>query len=139
MKVGKEEVVGLVVAVEQFVKRNHQAENAQWEARSRRIVAQLGDISGLTASVAPNTAGYLDADLTWDEATIPLNRDTLRQELSRGTPRVQLEVIITQDSGTRTWHATARTRLLRDGEELLVARRLREVFKAAAASAGQPG
>ena len=41
---------------------------------------------------------------------------------------MELEVIVTQDPDTTTWHATARTRVLRDGEELLVADRLRAVF-----------
>lgn len=48
--------------------------------------------------------------------------------LAKGTPRVELEVLVTKDPVTTTWHATARTRVLRDGEELLVADRLRAVF-----------
>ena len=131
MKVGKEEVIGLIVALERFVKHDHQADQARWDDRAQRIVAQLQGIPGLTAVFAPNTAGYTDADLTWDEKVIPLNRDTLRQQLSAGTPRVQLEVIMTEDKGTTVWHATARTRVLRDGEEILVARRLREIFEGA--------
>ncbi len=131
MKVGKEEVIGLIVALERFVKHDHQADQARWDDRAQRIVAQLQGIPGLTAVFAPNTAGYTDADLTWDENVIPLNRESLRQQLSAGTPRVQLEVIMTEDKGTTTWHATARTRVLRDGEEVLVARRLREIFEGA--------
>lgn len=135
MKVGKEEIVGLIVALEHFVKSDHMAEMERWNARARRIVERLQGIPGLTASYAVNTAGYGDADLAWDENVIPLNRDSLRRELTNGSPRVELEVIMTQDRGTNVWHATARTRVLRDGEELLVARRLREVFGAKRASA----
>ena len=69
--------------------------------------------------------------LSLEEELASLGDDTLRRALAGGTPRVELEVIITQDRGTTTWHATARTRVLRDGEELLVAKRLREVFEAA--------
>jgi seryl-tRNA(Sec) selenium transferase len=129
MKVGKEEVIGLIMALERWAKSDHQAEQARWDARARRIVSELQGIHGLTAVYAPNTAGYSDADLTWDEKVIPLNRDTLRHELAAGSPRVQVEVIVTEDKGTSIWHATARTRVLRDGEEVLVARRLREVFQ----------
>ena len=128
MKVGKEEIVGLIVALERFVKQDHAAETERWNDRARRIVARLQGVPGLTATYAMNTAGFGDADLRWDEQRIPLNRDTLRARLSQGSPRVQLEVILTQEHGTTIWHATARTRVLRDGEELLVARRLREVF-----------
>jgi L-seryl-tRNA(Ser) seleniumtransferase len=127
MKVGKEEVIGLITALERFVKEDHRAEQERWEARARRVVGLLQGIPGLTARYQLNTAGYGDADLAWDEAIIPLDRDGLRRALAEGTPRVELEVVVTKGHGT-TWHATARTRLLRDGEEILVARRLREVF-----------
>lgn len=131
MKVGKEEIIGLITALEAFVKTDHVAEVERWNARARRIVAQLQGVPGLTARYALNTAGYGDADLTWSERDIALNQDSLRRELAAGTPRLELEVIITQDRGTPVWHATARTRVLRDGEEILVAKRLREVFMAA--------
>ncbi len=131
MKVGKESVVGLIVALERFMKQDNEAEMARWNARARRVVDALQGIRGLTVSYALNTAGYRDADLRWDEADIPLDRDRLRQQLAGGAPKVELEVIVTKDQGTRTWHATARTRVLRDGEEMLVAKRLREVFQTA--------
>jgi len=131
MKVGKEEIVGLMVALERFVKADHAAETERWNARARRIVDRLQGIHGLTAAYALNTAGYGDADLTWDESDVALNRDSLHRALADGKPRVELEVIVTQDRGTTRWHATARTRVLRDGEEILVAKRLREVFVAA--------
>jgi L-seryl-tRNA(Ser) seleniumtransferase len=131
MKVGKEEIVGLVAALERYVKTDHVADMERWNARARRIAERLQGIRGLRATYALNTAGYGDADLTWDEKDIALSRDTLRRALAEGSPRIELEVIITQDRGSTTWHATARTRVLRDGEELLVAKRLREVFEAA--------
>lgn len=132
MKVGKEEVIGLVAALERFVDQDHLAEAERWKARAERIVGRLQGLPGLTCRLDQNTAGYFDADLTWDEREIPLTKDSLRAALAQGTPRVELEVIYTKDRGTTTWHATARTRVLRDGEELLVADRLRTVFLEAA-------
>ncbi|MFN0181292.1 MAG: hypothetical protein ACKVZ0_20995 [Gemmatimonadales bacterium] len=135
MKVGKEEIVGLVVALERFVAQNHAVDLERWNARARRIVARLQNVPGLTATFALNTAGYADADLTWDPRIIALDRDGLRKALAAGSPRVELEVIITQTAATGLWHASARTRVLRDGEELLVADRLRATFLAARRSA----
>jgi len=131
MKVGKEEVVGLIVALERYVKQDHLAETERWNARARRIVKALEGTPGLTATFAMNTAGFGDADLRWDEAVVPLTGATLREQLASGSPRVQLEVMVTKERGTTIWHATARTRVLRDGEELLVAKRVREVFSSA--------
>ncbi len=136
MKVGKEEVIGLVAALERFVRRDHAGEMAQWNARARRIVDWLQGIPGLEVRYDLNTAGYADADLSWDESVIPLDRDRLKAILSTGRPRVELEVIITKERDSRVWHATARTRVLRDGEELLVAARLREVFLARGSRSG---
>ena len=133
MKVGKEEIIGLITALEHYVKTDHGAEVERWNARAHRMVGRLQGIRGLAVTYAINTAGYWDADLSWDEKDIALNRDSLRLALATGTPRVELEVIITQDRGTTAWHATARARVLRDGEELLVAQRLREVFEGARA------
>lgn len=131
MKVGKEEIVGLVAALERYVKTDHAADMERWNARARRIADRLQGIRGLTAKYALNTAGYGDADLTWDERHIALNRESLRKALATGTPRIELEVIMTNDAGTSVFHATARTRVLRDGEELLVAKRLKEIFEGA--------
>src|SRR5205823_2180101 len=128
MKVGKEEIVGLIVALERFVKQDHVLETNRWAARASRIAGSLQGIPGVTATTAANTAGYTDAEVSWDETVVPLNPDTFRQQLSSGTPKLELE-FISQQSGTKVWHATARTRQLRDGEEMLVARRLREIFE----------
>ena len=131
MKVGKEEIIGLITALEHYVRADHVAEMEHWNARARRMVDALQGIRGLAVTYAINTAGYWDADLRWDEQAIALNRDSLRRALAAGSPRVELEVIVTQDRGTTVWHATARARVLRDGEEVLVAQRVREVFEGA--------
>lgn len=129
MKVGKEEIIGLIVALERFVKQDHLAEEERWAARAQRVAAGLQGIRGLTAEVALNTSRYADVALAWDEAVIPMDRTAVAAKLASGSPRIQLE-LSGQEPGTRRWRATARTRLLRDGEELLVARRLREIFEA---------
>jgi hypothetical protein len=59
-------------------------------------------------------------DLSWDEQVIPMTMDQQRDRLSRGEPRVVL-------FRNYVW-----TSNLRDGEEVLVVRRLREVFGEAA-------
>ena len=51
MKVGREEVIGMLVAVESWVKRDHQAEWAEWVARCDYIAERVTKIPGVTASV----------------------------------------------------------------------------------------
>ena len=116
MKVSKEEIIALVVALERFVNLDIDAEIARWNAKAQWLAEQLADIPGLDARYAENTSGYADVDLSWDRDVIPLDRRQLQQLLREGEPKVIYD-------GT-----TVRTRQLRDGEEQLVARRLRDVF-----------
>ena len=117
MKVGKEEIVGLVVALERFVSLDHRAVTEEWNARARWLADALRDIEGLTAEYAVNTMGYADVYLTRDRSVIPLSPDEARAKLMEGEPRLAYD------------GNTVRTRLLREGEEVLVAKRLREFFE----------
>ncbi|MCH7474941.1 MAG: aminotransferase class V-fold PLP-dependent enzyme [Gemmatimonadetes bacterium] len=117
MKVGKEEIIALVVALERFVALDEQGEIARWNTRARRLADALQGIPGVSAAYAVNTSGYADVDLSWDEAVVGLSQREVKQRLRDGVPRVIYD-------GT-----TVRTRLLRDGEEILVATRVREVFE----------
>jgi L-seryl-tRNA(Ser) seleniumtransferase len=117
MKVGKEEIVALVVALERAVVLNQEEVIAGWNARARWLAAQLQGIPGLRADYRLNTAGYGDVDLSWDQPTIPLTEGEVKQMLKEGEPSVVYD-------GT-----SVRTRLLREGEERLVATRLRAFFE----------
>jgi L-seryl-tRNA(Ser) seleniumtransferase len=58
MKVGKEEMIGLLTAVEQYVQVDWRERARRYEKTVERWVAQFGRIPGLTASrVFPNEAG----------------------------------------------------------------------------------
>lgn len=117
MKVGKEEIVALVVAVERYVKMDHEQELADWSEKARRLASELQGIRGLSAEVAVNTMGYADVDLSWDETVVPLTQDQLKKRLVEGQVRIIYD-------GT-----TVRVRQLDDAELALVARRLREIFE----------
>ncbi|MFQ5792573.1 MAG: hypothetical protein ACE5JI_19045, partial [Acidobacteriota bacterium] len=71
------------------------------------------------AESAINTMGYADVDLSWDQDVIPLTLEQAKEGLMNGEPRLAYD-------GT-----TVRTRCLRDGEEVVVARRLRQFFEEA--------
>ncbi len=117
MKVGKEEIVALVVAVERYVKMDHEKELAGWSEKADRLASELQGIPGLSADVAINTMGYADVDLSWDEKLIPMSQDELKKKLLDGSPKIIYD-------GT-----TVRVRQLDDAEVALVARRLRQVFE----------
>lgn len=121
MKVGKEEIVGLVVALDRYVERDVEAWVAGWSEMARRIATGLADLQGLTAEVVTNTAGYEDVELTWDPEVVRLTTDEVKAGLMAAEPRL-------------AYLMTIRTRLLRDGEDALVIRALRDFFTGAARS-----
>lgn len=116
MKVGKEEIIGLVVALERYLKLDSDQVMRGWETKARYIADQLKGIPGVVAEVAVNTAGYADVDLSWDESVITITPHELKNRLKQGEPPLVYD-------GT-----TVRTRCLDDGEERLVAERLRRFF-----------
>ena len=116
LKVGKEEIVGLVAALERYVALDEEEEIAAWNARARWLADQLQGIDGLEARYELNTHGYCDVELVWDEVVIPLSREDVGRLLRAGDPK-----IIYDGPGPRTLQ-------LEEGEVELVARRLRELF-----------
>lgn len=116
LKVGKEEIIGLIAAVESFIEIDEDEMIADWNLKARWLADQLRDIPGLAASYEINTAGYADVELIWDQEVIPLSRDELDEALKEGAPS-----IIYYGEGICT-------KQFENGEEVLVAERLRELF-----------
>ncbi len=92
MKVGKEEIMGLLAAVEQWVARDHQAEWAEWERRLAVIAAVGADVPTMAASVSQpgrsNVAPHLT--LRWQAEAAGIGATQVRHELSAGEPRIEV-------------------------------------------------
>jgi len=121
MKVGKEAVIGLIVALNRFVELDHDAYEEEWTRNAKYVCEALQDIPGLSAEYVParlTPNGYDSVRLTWDEKRIPVTLEQARQMLREGEPR-----LIFNDGDLFI------TRNLENGEEVLVVRRLREFFR----------
>jgi seryl-tRNA(Sec) selenium transferase len=129
MKVDKEEVIGLLVALEQFLARDHQALYRRDRKRVETMRTYLRDIPGLRL-------GYEEAFfgpglvLMWDERQIPLTHDEfLKQMLASERP---IAVLVAKGPSTYFIADVDGPALfvgaLNDGEEALVARRAREIL-----------
>ncbi len=147
MKVGKEEIVGVLAAVEWSSKRDYKADCKVWQARLQYVVDELAAIRGVRAQVYYRTVGnevpYLA--IAWDERAMGLTRQQCVDALRAGDPQIEVmggeyrEVV--QPGGAppfkETPHPGEPDRLiaiasntLQAGEERIIARRLKEVLRA---------
>ncbi|RIK39616.1 MAG: L-seryl-tRNA selenium transferase [Chloroflexi bacterium] len=72
MKVGKEEIVGLVVALKRFLARDHEAERREQHTRLAAIAAALADLPAARPELPPLSAhgGYPSLQLHLDETLL---------------------------------------------------------------------
>lgn len=127
MKVGKEDMIALLAAVERYVRLDHQAEWRQWEQRLEVIEKSLGDIPTVTCErIVPPIANHVPhLIVAWDEKRLSVSRAQLTKELASGDPSIRLGRV----SGTGDKGVVVSVFTLQDGEERLVAERLRALLK----------
>jgi L-seryl-tRNA(Ser) seleniumtransferase len=92
MKVGKEEVMGCLAAVEAWTKMDLAALNRLWEQRVKRIAALVETVPGVTTSVQIPEGGNRYPTLTvhWDEAAWKFTVADCDRELRAGEPRIEV-------------------------------------------------
>jgi len=90
MKVGKEELVGIIRALELFVEEDHEARKAEWRQRAERIAEELAEEPALSTSVtaAEKTDVAPTVPVTVDEAEAPVTTAELVRGLREETPRI---------------------------------------------------
>lgn len=126
MKVGKEEIAGLVVALERYLAQDWQAEIDAWERMVAVVIERLCGLPGVKAyRVAPGDPGIQPnwiarAYVDWDEGLVPLSPEAMVSRLMQGDPAVAVGV-----TGTGIF---INPHVLLPGEEEIVAQRMQEVL-----------
>ncbi len=95
MKVGREEVVGMLVAIESWVTRDHAAEWAEWVRRAEHIAAAARTVAGVTAIVArepweDRSNRSPRVTLRWAAADLGITGQQVADALYDGEPRVAI-------------------------------------------------
>ena len=90
MKVGKEEIVGLVAAVERYVSLDHDAERRELDARAELISGVLGSVSGLSLEThVPEIANHVPhVVVNWDEGGLGVTSEDAVARLLEGDPPI---------------------------------------------------
>lgn len=135
MKAGKEEIMGMLAAVEAWVKRNHEAEWNEWESWLQTISDKVTQIDGVTTQVLQpeglsNNAPRLQ--ISWDGEKLGLTGEAVEKMLYEGSPRI----IMGGSSGGRRTGAqnsslTIMPYMMMAGDAPKVAARIHEVLTTA--------
>jgi L-seryl-tRNA(Ser) seleniumtransferase len=140
MKVSKEQIVGMVAAVDWFLSQSDAAMEAEFRHRAERIAAQLKSIPSMESKVViPNVAANAIPHLLlrYDTQRVKIKPSDVMVELRKGTPSIELNPQTGKKPGaglpTDESTIVVGVWMLEPGEDLIVARRLKEVLGKASA------
>jgi len=120
MKVNKEEMLGIMVALESFLQRDHDKEWAEWERRANLIIASVTSVPGVKAEMyLPEIFNrWPHIRVTWDEAHSGVSRADLVKKMRAGEPSI---LVWSSENALDLGVIT-----LKPGEDRIVARRLKQ-------------
>ena len=147
MKVGKEEIMGCLAAVEAWTTIDLNALNREWKAKVDRIAKLVETVPGVTTEIAIPEGGnrYPTLTVNWDEKAFGLTVAECDKKLRDGEPRIEvltasnpsLVPAVHEGEPSSKAREEPRNRLqiisltLQPGEEMIVGKRLREILSAA--------
>jgi L-seryl-tRNA(Ser) seleniumtransferase len=139
MKVAKEEVVGLVAAVDWFLNQDDAAMEAEFRSRAERIAERLRSLPTVETRIfIPPVANHVPHLLiTYDLERIKMPGAEVMQKMRQGNPRIELNPATGGGSASAGLASGSNTIvvgvwMMQPGEELIVAQRLYDVLQGAA-------
>jgi L-seryl-tRNA(Ser) seleniumtransferase len=126
MKVNKEEILGMYVALENFISRDHGKVWKEWEAAIAHIDQAARKVQGVTTEIKVPELGNVTPTLhiTWDAQAVRLTGKDLQEKMRNGEPSIEVGDVREGSIAITAW-------MLRPGQERIVAFRLHEVLAGA--------
>ncbi len=147
MKVGKEEIMGCLAAVEYWSKADIAAINKNWQRQVERIATLVETVPGVHATIVTPPTEEEDSwpllTISWDEQKFGLTVDQCAQQLREGTPRIEVpssanrEGVLARIGLTESGkpipaglpnRLQIKSLTLQPGDELIVGNRLRQIL-----------
>jgi len=127
-KVGKEEIIGMVKAVELYLKEDHDALTKEWQDRLAGIAGELAKVPGVSTSFyTPDVANHVPhMQITWD-SKISVTPQQVSRLLRSSKPAIVL------GTGEERPGLNMNSFMLQPGEDKIVAEQLSRVLREHAA------
>src|SRR3989454_6731885 len=125
-KVGKEEIVGMVKALESYLSEDHAALSKEWQRRLDAISAEITRVPGVSTSFfVPEIANHVPhMQITWNPGHINLTAPDASKVLRSSKPSIVI------GGGEGKPGLTMNSFMLQPGEDKTVAEQLVKLFKA---------
>ena len=126
MKVNKEEMLGMLAALELYLSKDHAKEQREFEKRAEEIKKAATSVPGVSAEIfVPEVANHVPhVRVTWDAAALGVRANEVVRALKDGEPSIG-----TRNEGPAlvigVW-------MMKQGEDKIVAKRLRQALEAPA-------
>jgi L-seryl-tRNA(Ser) seleniumtransferase len=135
MKVAKEQIVGMVAAVDWLLSQSDEAMQAEFRRRADLICAQVKNVPTLRSEiVVPDVANHVPhLLLRYDQSRVKIAPVEVARQLREGNPSIELNPSTGHREGSAGLHSDENTIvvgvwMLEPGEDAIVARRLHEVL-----------
>ena len=122
MKVNKEEVLGMLVALESYLKRDHKKDWKLWQNQIDLISRKALKVQGVSTEIhIPPHANHVPSLwIRWDTKTVNISAESVREALRNGHPSIET-VGDKEKVGITTW-------MMVPGQERIVASRVHEIL-----------
>jgi seryl-tRNA(Sec) selenium transferase len=127
-KVGKEEIVGLLAAVELCLRQDHAAQRREWTAMLDRVADRLRGVPTVRTEFIPNLDYSHSPRLSiqWDESKLGITLDDMVTRLRSGEPSIEASDMT---KFRPSWKGLGIFPYnLKPGEEIVIADRVRQIL-----------
>ncbi|CAG5002214.1 hypothetical protein DYBT9275_02840 [Dyadobacter sp. CECT 9275] len=136
-KIGREEIIGMLAAVETWATRDHKAEMKTWVSWLETISKKVSGINSVQVNLRDPEEGALNnatpnLTITWDPAKLNITGQEVADELSTTKPRIAVGTGFRRGaaatSGPATTSISIASYMMGPGNDKIVAERVHEIL-----------
>src|SRR5690554_1502498 len=125
MKVNKEEILGMMVALELYLQKDHEKEWKYWESQNAFIQKSIEGIPGISTEIfVPDIANHIPSlRINFDRSLTKHSANEIKEALKGAKPSIEVAHAFEKSLSLTVW-------MLNKGEEKIVGKRLAEALRA---------